>query len=680
MTARAIYGHKAVVTRNGEPVRATSAKLRRNRGKAGIEWEVHLAEPMNLAATDTWTIMRSFAGVEWTPVDEATPWSRSGETGEQSSRTVSGFAQDSESDLLKQYCVPKTIVFFNPDWLKGIDATAQVIDGIIKSKPLFGTATRLMNDRLPAKEVLDTQFTCIPATTHAEIASLLARQIGFSFSSNCPTVQLLDTFTVPSGTTWEAAIHMNFDQLWQPVWEAEGTKIYALDYVREAAAIGGLQKIAIDNPAIVGVSDRVSSGKDNIIDHVIIIGRKSKDSVGIPTEEPDFTPITIPEVSVSIDKVITSSTDLAGIVDQIQMSDQTPDTYGDPDDPITPHHGKRVDVVLSLHKIANPVRGDKYIPVQEEHKTYDASDTLIGKTVVEHKFSADFKPVRTIESQYAQTKMPGNPSPELTLMSVKTTKQNKFVKPLNLTLTAQMTEKRILYETATKAGVDFKDNLIPMDDLLRVDFMRDAIETDSNTKQDTLTMPAHFKQTFISRTDDNLLLKRDLDYTVLGSHVKLTSEILENPVRMISIQVKDAVFRREYYRLANSSQSTTDPNVGCGRLIGGTKCYHAPKTINHQDISTDELAEEVAERQFARSGDLDSNVEYVIKTPVPLILNSLMYLIELPDYTQTVNGVDVIVPGGDYVLKGWEENITWSGTGNIIECKPEQTLTVSEKP
>lgn len=683
-----IPGYNVFAYRNGSVVRPKSYRVKKQRGKIGLDWELRFNEPINIGADDTWTIQRSVGGHLQTWISAAPAWTRGREDGVDpsptnavkisSSRNVSGNSASVDANDVLEYGCPKTLVFFNPSWLEEVAPSAAVVNNILKTKDLGGAWTRLQHDRLPGKEFQDTGFLCYPASTHHEIGRQLAMMIGYSLVVNTPDLALVDTFTVASGTTWDSAIKANFT-MWEPTPVAPDTDkiIYLLDALTDDADIEPLQLIQIDYPAIVSVSDSVSKTR-NLTDHLIVIGRKTKDSVGIPSEEPDYTPVTIPEVSLPVTETLTIPIQMRGLLEQLQLPDQT-SNFGDPDNPVVPASLGRSEQVLKNYVVRNPVRGDKRVPLEIETRVYDQSDEMIGKHLVQHYYSAGLKPVRTVETHYTLCPFPGSTSWELRPLSYKTTLQNKYIKPLNMTLTSILTEKVILYETATKGGVTYKDDPQPMIDLLRTDFLREAIETDADTKQDTLTMPTEFKTTGIYRLHDDILIKTDITMRIIPKQVDFNSEILTNPVPGISIQVKDAVWRREYYRKATSPYFTTDPSAGSGKLVGGLRCYRNAKTINHQDICTEATGEQLAKRIF-RSEDVDDKKDINIRMPIPYPWEGVDYKIRLPNWTASVNGSTVTVPGGDYVMISWEESGSFDGDGNIIESKVEQRLTVRLKP
>lgn len=667
-----IPGFNITITRNGNAVRVKSGSVTREARRVAPTWELQFVEPMNISASDTWTIIRSFAGYDQVLINEARADNISGTDGlGVATRRVSGSSDSGAADDILNYCVPKTLVFFNPDWLRAVAPGAKVEDGIIKTAPITPTGygftipgKRFYYDRLPGKEFSDTDFECIPAYSHHQIAQKLAAMVGFDLVVNTPDIPLIDTYTVASGTIWFAAIKANFETLWQPsAWIASGT-IYIVDILSDDATVQSLQVVSIDNPAIVSTSSSLNLKQNREIDHVIITGRQSKNTTS-PYDEPDFTEISASPVALSITHSIPMNTSFDRVKNRQQGSSYT-GSFGNP--AYTPVTAKQTFTTMNYHVERDPVRGEKWVLVSEETIIKDQNDTILGKIVVSHEYSADFKPIATTENEWGRIKQPRSGSDEkiLTLLRTKTTTHNKFIKPLNLSLTSEMVEALVLFDESTApGGTTYKEDPVVLADALQQDSSRELIETDISSTQNVVWMATHFRNTWISRVHDDHLIKRDSSYTVLPDAFRVQSQLLENPKRDPKSQSTDALFRREYFD-------------GSGHIIGGQTCFHPPKTISHPDITIEAQAEQIRDRAFARR-NIANNEEITIQTPVPIPLETCAIKVRLPNFSQDVNGTTVTVVGGDYDLKSIRDAFAFEGDGNQQEIKSEQTLTVKAK-
>ena len=142
--------------------------------------------------------------------------------------------------------------------------------------------------------------------------------------------------------------------------------------------------------------------------------------------------------------------------------------------------------------------------------------------------------------------------------------------------------------------------------------------------------------------------------------------MLDNPQRDRTKVRGDHIFRKEYFD-------------GPGKVISGYgPCYHPPKTIHHDDIVTEELADKVAARAFARK-NIRKNHEWTVTVPFPLPIESVACLVALPDFPSRINGELVTVPGGDFVLMRVTEDFMFHGRGNQARLTVGTTLTVRAK-
>jgi hypothetical protein len=113
-------------------------------------------------------------------------------------------------------------------------------------------------------------------------------------------------------------------------------------------------------------------------------------------------------------------------------------------------------------------------------------------------------------------------------------------------------------------------------------------------------------------------------------------------------------------------------------MINGITCYHPPKTIHHDDITTDRIADQIAERAFI-SQSVQRTDEWTIRIPVPFLPRMPATAVRLPNLAVRVNGEPVTIPGGDFTLREATENFSFSGDGPDVEMEAETILVVRAK-
>lgn len=655
-------GFKITVTRNGSSVRVKSGSVTREVGKLAPSWEITLAEPMDISKSDTWTIKRKLAGREETLINEAYATSIGGSDGvKSSSRRVSGEYGDAGSNSLLEYCVPKTLVFVRMDWITSIIPDAIIQNGMLVYGSVYSSGVRIFHPRLPGKEIQEGEFECIAGhNSHHACAQYLAGLVGYNLQVNTPDIDLVDTYTVPAGTTWREAIEKNF-KIWFAVTDVGEDTITISDICSDEPA--PIQVINLTNAAIENASlnRKNQSRTETPLDHLIITGRTTENTEELLDQDPDFTAITLAAIDLNVDTTITTSRDFTTAHQHKTMGEYT-GNFGGPDEEEAVKALKSQSHEIGYH-IDETEGRKRYIPITETIHTYDADDTEVAKTVITYTYAKGFKPIRTVEDEYIYTNMPGSDVKALEKLRSKVTTQDQFIKPLNLTLTTEFVEGVVLYEVVTVDAQDYKVDPQIMSDALRGDTSHDLIDTDPDTKQDTLEMTLNDRSTLISRTHDYILIKRDEDYNYLSKHTKTQSQILENPMRdPKEIRSKDQ-FRKEYHP------------VGSGVAINGMTCYHAPKTIHHDDITTEAIADQIAERAFIRKY-LDQNDEWTVDVALPILPQSVAAVVRLPDYPVRVNGTLVTISGGDYQLTQAREDFAFDDNGKAAGTT---ALTVRER-
>jgi hypothetical protein len=673
-------GFIAEVYRNGSQIGFSTISLVWDPVKSGMAWTVKLNSPITPLEDDTWTIILGLAGYRKTYVDAQPATNAIGDDNKDlATRTIKGEATDFTEII--SYCVPKTLCFVNFAWLQDLVPGATIRDGV----PM-ANGERIFYPRLPTKEFEEGQFECITGTdTHHAIAKYLANLVGFNLIINTPDIPLVDTCTVASGTVWFEAIKAN-PMLWfpkveirPPKSEGERPTIYIEDLIAGDGFPATPQILTINRAALVGTNYNQKLNQGTTVDHVIITGRTTKDTVIRTPEPPDMTLVEIPEITVEPNVQVVTPTSINNRLDAYRRGDLYTGTLG------VPGNGG-----FTLSKLKNEYRVTQYfrtgtagkirhVTVQEDSYVYGMTGILSRHQKV-FKYGANYKPIGTVESEYVYCRLPGESNSDLNLIKTKTTLQNHYIKSLNLTLTSELIQEVCMY-TLDKNGN--RTDSIPYTDMKRVDYSRDTMSPasqSSTTKERWHWLPTHERITDISRTDEDLLIKVDQDYATLPDITKTQSQILENPIRdKPDVSSTDNQFRREYYLTATGG-ITSDPAAGCGALIGGVKSYHPPKTLSHPDVATDEIAEALAARAFLRTGDPSYGVTVSVEN-LPIFLDTMIVMLNLPDMPWKEDEQTVIVPGGNYILKGMQFDVDAKGSpaSNTVTLSCKQTFTATTR-
>ncbi|MDQ7783335.1 MAG: hypothetical protein RDU20_10675, partial [Desulfomonilaceae bacterium] len=375
------------VERNGtDVVSVTSGRVTRAAGQVGPSWEITLAEPMDISASDTWTIKRKLAGKTETLVSSAFANGVGGSDGVSGNsltctRRISGEADEGTNSLL-EYCIPKLLCFVNWNWVHRFWPHAMIRDGELVNG---NTGTRILGPRLPGKEFQKGGYEVIAGCyTHHDCARHLANLCGYDIEIGIPDIPLVDTFTVSAGMTWHDAIKKNL-QIWFPVFEVIGTTIYVHDIcVDEPVGIG---KIVLTNDAIESASlNRNTSTGDPPLDHLIITGRRTENSEQLLGEEPDFTPITLAAIELEADLEIETSRDFTHLEQHKRMAEFS-GQVGSPDEgQTTLKNLKNQEQIFEFHTDETAGR-KRYVPLTETIHTYDTDDTEVAKTVVTYTYA-----------------------------------------------------------------------------------------------------------------------------------------------------------------------------------------------------------------------------------------------------------------------------------------------------
>jgi hypothetical protein len=254
----------------------------------------------------------------------------------------------------------------------------------------------------------------------------------------------------------------------------------------------------------------------------------------------------------------------------------------------------------------------------------------------------------------------------------KTTLQNYVVKPLNLTLTTEFVEDIcICTESVVSVGgvpTAIKDDPKPLIEALRSN--PNYVDKNPSTTQKLIEMTTYDKDTYIDRCDEHTLIKIDAANNRIAQNLpQVNSQVLDNPKRQTqSTTSKDNVFRREY----------KDPRSTGIYVNNRGPYFHASKTIQHDDICTDEQAWAIAQCVFWRKNrSLEpTQWEITLQIPVPLPLDYMATKIRIKDLTRVVNGTEVTIPGGDYLLNKLSYNIRAKAGKNAVALDFNEQLVI----
>lgn len=667
-----VDGLTAQVLRNGVDIPFTSISLNRDAGHLTPSWSITLPYPILLDSTDTWTIIRGIPGAIDTIINEETAGAINFEDGVRTyTRTITGTgtnAADSPSNDLLTRCLPKTIVFIDQEWLELVSPGATIKDGILWTRLDFvGIATtpqfyRLYHPRLPGKEIENDAFECYVGNwSHLDISRWLAAKSGLTFFCNLPdTIRVQATYTVQAGTTFYDAIKGPL-QIWQPSFILDGSNFYALDVLSDTNDIPGIKTMVLQNKAIASVGESNNyRDTQKQIDHVIVTGKKIRNTLSIPTPDESLTQSfgieEVADVPLTPNVVRSFKSNFGGIYfDKYKANGLYTGAWEEGDDSFTP---RGVGWVQTTEKdYVDTPRGIKK-RVQETIDTYRDDSVLVHRMVKTYFYGPDLQSTGVLEQEYALVRMPGTSNPVFAHVKNHIVSQYQWIKELKRALTKERVEQLVLFEVTAEGN---KLSAVPLLTGMRADYTRTLVEKEKDTAQNVLWARTNEKFEKLDRDDKGLLELKIFDYDLISGTMKVSPQTLQNPNRAQS-DANDEVFRREYFR------------TGSGKVVGSWGlCYKPPTTINHENICTDIAAEQLRDRYFARGANERKTLNVKLLVPVPL--RALNFLVRLPSISYTVDDSSVTIPGGDYVLKSDTERIDFQ-KGNKLNY--DRTLTLKD--
>lgn len=672
--AVSIPGFRVIVEKNGTSVTFSSISLSRNAGDLRGKWSITLPQPIILDPSDTWTIKKGIGNILDTVVDSENPTTESFEDGVRSySRTIEGTCSmiggdTGEAVSLLEYCLPKTLVYVNQQWLKLVAPNARLKNGILVQQ--FDTSptatvnfdTRVYHQKLPPKEVKDDQFLCFLGNwTHRSVAQHLCGLVGYKFLSNVPDIEVQSVCTFNSGTVIFDAIKSNI-QVMQASFMVDGTNIYALDILSDTNDIPGIQTFVLENKAIQSVRVKEDViGPSKQIDKVVVTGLVQKNTSSTPDVDQltaNFDITDIPDVPLTPNHTKYYRTNFGGVYfDQFKEEGAYTGSWGEGDEEFTPEGLSYAAHTEQYYQDKNKGIMKK---LQEVVSTFRDDGALVHKLVKTYFYGPEMQLTGSLQKEWALSRLPGTSDPQFYHYKTHIVSQNQFVKSIKKALTKEWIYQLVLYDV-TKTGK--KISPIPLMTGIRWDFGRVLIEKNKTTSQGVIMALTDVKFEKIDRDDQDTLEQKIFSYNLISGGWTMNPQTLQNPNKPENSS-KDETFRREYTR------------TGAGKVIGqlGT-CYRPAFSVSHQDICTDKVAEQIRDRVFARGENARQVVD--VTTPVPVPIRAMNFLVALPDITYEVDGVDVEISGGNYVLKGMTERVTCSGDrSGKTTMTPEITLTL----
>lgn len=651
-------GYKIIVKRNGTTVQATNVSFTKESGEVGGTWQITLARPIEILTTDTWSYSVGIGGATWVRFKnvKAIAYGEEAQVGPRLTDTIKGKINNQFTDLT-EYCLPKTYVFVNPTWAKSTFGDVAInSQGVLVTRGValgagIGTIPehRCYHSRLPGKQFEDGSFQCVLSCyTHHDMVQWLAQELGIELFVNTPDVDIRDTSTINSGTTIFEALKRNFT-FWNPDIRVEDLannkcKVSILDIRNPLSQPLSSQSINIAASAVESISLEEMSLLLNTKDHVIITGR-APITTTIDVSSPNLTPVKIPEIQTPINQVVTSDIPFDDIL-ALKTMDEYSGVFGAGDDAFTVTHLNRQVTSTGYHAKMNRAGDTVRLPVIVMHEQYDTQGIIVGKTVTLNTYGEGDRVIKTIEREYNYCAVPGSTQNYLMHTGSKITQQNYVIESIGMAITTEVREELVVYDEIVSGAKTIKDNPNPFAGYRRMDKSRAVIDKTPTTPQRLMSMTTHYRLTYISRTDDNTLEKRDFDFDVLSGTYVVNSQVLQNPKPVGNRSIKDEEYRKEYTRYL-------------GKSFGGIRCRKPPITVSHEDITNDTIAEKIKDRVFFKYS-VDRNKTLNVKVKVPIPVYEPGATITLGNVSALIDGTSVTITGGEYRLRGFSESASAS--------------------
>lgn len=641
---------------NGSPIPMQAYSYTRNADELNGSWSITLPEPREISSTDLFTLERSASGGNQTLFSNQYPDSIREEDGKQWTRRISGKIEGATFD----YEVAPTldIYFYNAAWLtKAVPTGWTIKDGAIyhqSTDPSF-PAQRVYGSGFPHKSLPDGSFLCVATyRTHHGVANYLAQELGITLFTNTPDIEIQRVMKVPANQSYWNAIK-NIFSLWNPHYQVipdgDSIRLEVLDVFNEENPEQVSGRINITNTVIESVSASIQEQREQkIIDHVIIKGAKGvsttidmREHQGGSLGEVRLTASSLPE-----DHKITVVKDASNVRQRKVMGEYT----GNVGEKNNERELKQVDKVEhNRYYHEDPSDPANWILVRSESIFYADDGTKLSRKETRHKFSSEaqgFKPVFSQEKLYTLYNRPGTTRAIFDLVRVKTSDQTNVITSLNLALSTEMIEEKVLFEVKEDKDnpeIKYRPFYTPLVEAIQ----NNLIQPSSKTKQEIEEMTTWTATMSVSRETEGILVQEREEYNRLTGAIEADSQIISDPMN------------------SSSAPSAKEENQYHKEFYSGSGPYRPAVIIEHPDIADDVLATNIANRAFARSGTEKRDLDVRLNVIIPLQTTALWCgLPDLSVQVATTGGYSPLnISRGTYILVGTTERGSASNDGKL---------------
>lgn len=668
MTAKnkLISNYTTSVTLNGSavPVESWRVSFSSDDDTQG-RWELKFPNPLYIdIENDEFSLSRGFGGASQTLFDSLKPTTISGtDSAEGWTRGVSGSLQ---SGSLNYKASPsKILYYYNPNFLdKDIPGGWKLKNGALYYRQGYGTlVSRVFGSYYPNYNLQEGEFECLTnCFSHAQVAIDLATRAGCYFETNCPAVEIQRLIRIEPSQTYFQAIS-NLFSLWNAEIvvehdDAGGTTIRALDVHGPGSNESQeTQMINLPEALINSISLSQRDESTEVVNHVHIKGTKSittayksdgtfGDGTSLERQQLDAD-------NLQENRNVVVKMDFEPLQQKKEMGEFDED-IGFPDDKKSVKMAKYTQITRYYHEPEdNP---SKWILLRELTQVYDA-DGMIAKVESKHEYTAaeeGFRIVGTKEKTHIKHNVPGKPSDyfEFGLVQNRIIDQSNVVTGCNCVEASELIEGKVLFEFGTDSNG--KRYYFNPQTLIQA-IQSNNIQTTAGAKQEIKESTISQRQVRIERETPGVLRQITTDYQKLTKGLDVYSQTIRDP----------------------------DPDNGYGKssvegqyeksFRDGAAPYNPALMIEHPDIADDALANQIAQRAFARRGE--PQYELTVELTCLLPMASPGVSVQLPnstvkEYLGSGSFGDRTITRGLYLIIGSEESASISG--DAVDIK--QTL------
>lgn len=699
------YSVVSHVLENGSEVSAQGWSVKWNADDAFIDFEIELTKPPSIGSEGTpkfYSIFRGlgvFQGLSGkkncaTSVATATITTSGGQqllknalaneinTGIGVDRpVVRGRVNTNGSATDPTQCLEKDLYFVAPSYLDELCPWGWAIgpDGAVYYTSYFGRSeVRVIGEGLPDRNEKPGTYTIVTSCEqHSSIATYLAALVDRQVTSNCPSLTLKRALKFAGGTPVVQAI-IDLYSLWQPDVEVIEDRIFVFDCIGSEAQQGAAAQpmyISLSANAIAGVNHKdLDTERSEVIDHVVVKGTKSRMNYLIPgnKEKPDLfqtRTLEIAQLSEDVSQTWTEQSATDGGNPELAMifTDDPSTPIGRPD-----KQRKKPDYIIHSEFYHQDSKDkSKLILLREVTEMMSNSLGMLSKVETKNYYTSSYKLVGSVEEEYAYVSVPGIPADVFHLCKRTVVDQSQELVALKRSLVKQNVEEKCIAVWRKGGTADYYIQVVP---LLQAN-EQDLVVTNPRTKQQIHEFKTHTKLTHLNRVTDGVLRLVTVDYDHLTGAHRVHPQTIADP------DEKD-----DNAKLKSETQFVH-------HVYNGSPPYKKTVEIEHPDIDSVEIAEAVAQRIFARSGQQKREVTVELTMPIPGLVASATgtgtpVMVHIPDICMTcqsvlalmsVSGVRVgepktvrtttQIPGGDYVLVAAEEALSLSDDGPHFTCR-----------